>query len=78
MIGVAADIAEEADIFLVVGTSMAVYPAAGLIGYVKKDVPKYYVDPKAFDMPGISNLSIVKEKAGSGLPRLALELMKKK
>ncbi|MCB2207000.1 MAG: NAD-dependent deacylase [Bacteroidetes bacterium] len=76
MIGIAADITEQADIFMVVGTSMAVYPAAGLIGFVKRDIPKYYIDPKAFHLPGILNLKVVKEKAGVGVPRLAKELLK--
>ncbi len=76
MIGIAAEIAEQADIFMVVGTSMAVYPAAGLIGFVKQYIPKYYIDPKAFQMPGIANLKTVNEKAGSGIPRLAKELLK--
>src|SRR5688500_18422482 len=43
---VAAVHASRADIFVVVGTSMAVYPAAGLIDYVPYDTPKYIVDPK--------------------------------
>lgn len=46
MMEVAADIASEADVFLVVGTSMVVFPAAGLIDYVRDRVPKYVVDPK--------------------------------
>jgi NAD-dependent deacetylase len=46
MIEVAADIASGADIFLVVGTSMVVYPAAGLIDYVPTQVKKYVIDPK--------------------------------
>jgi NAD-dependent deacetylase len=71
----AMEIAPEADLFLVVGTSMAVYPAAGLISYVRKDIPKYYVDPNAASLPGINNLEIIKEKAGTGLPRLVKDLL---
>lgn len=37
---------EQADIFVIIGTSMNVYPAAGLLNYVKKDVPVYLIDPK--------------------------------
>ncbi len=70
MIETAVEIAAKADMFLVVGTSMAVYPAAGLIGYVKKDIPKFYVDPNARALPAIENLQIIKEKAGTGLPQL--------
>ena len=70
MIETAVKVAAKADMFLVVGTSMAVYPAAGLIGYVKKDIPKFYVDPNAKALPAIENLQIIKEKAGTGLPQL--------
>ena len=76
MMGKAAEIAEQADIFVVIGTSMAVYPAAGLISYVKQEVPKYYIDPKAFHVSGISNLKIISEKAGNGVPSLVNELLK--
>ncbi len=75
MIETAVEIAAKADMFLVVGTSMAVYPAAGLIGYVKKDIPKFYVDPNARALPAIENLQIIKEKAGTGLPRLVKTLL---
>jgi len=70
MIETAVKVAAKADMFLVVGTSMAVYPAAGLIGYVKRDIPKFYVDPNAKALPAIENLQIIKEKAGTGLPQL--------
>src|SRR5688572_1257475 len=50
LIEVAAYHAQQADIFLVVGTSMVVYPAAGLIDYVPHDTLKYVVDPKLPDM----------------------------
>lgn len=46
MISEAAKIAEQADIFVIIGTSMNVYPAAGLLDYVKKNVPVYLIDPK--------------------------------
>jgi len=76
MIEEAVKVAAKADLFVVVGTSMAVYPAAGLIGYVNDDVPKYYIDPNAFALSGITNLNIIKEKAGTGVPRLVKDLMK--
>ena len=76
MIEEAVKVAAKADLFVVVGTSMAVYPAAGLIGYVNNDVPKYYIDPNAFALSGITNLNIIKEKAGTGVPRLVKNLMK--
>src|ERR1700761_1382755 len=46
MIATAARICQQADIFILVGTSLAVYPAAGLINYVPDEVPKYIIDPK--------------------------------
>lgn len=68
-------IAETADIFMVVGTSMAVYPAAGLIDYTPQQIPKYLVDPSDVKVNGISNLKIIKEKASVGLTMLVKELM---
>ena len=45
MIEPAAEAVKEADIFVVVGTSLNVYPAAGLIAYTRKNVPVYLIDP---------------------------------
>lgn len=69
-------IAEQAEIFIVVGTSMAVYPAAGLIDYISNEVPKYLVDPSDVKVNGIDNLFIIKEKASTGLMKLVKELLK--
>lgn len=76
MIEVAAGHAANADIFLVVGTSMLVYPAAGLIHYVGYDVPKFVVDPKLPDMGNIPQLTMYAEKASSGMEKVRTELMK--
>lgn len=67
--------AAQADIFLVVGTSLVVYPAAGLIYYVKKEVPKFLVDPKIPEVQGITNLTCIADKAGSGLAQLKTQLL---
>ena len=75
MIEKAAEIAIQADIFIVIGTSMVVYPAASLINYVNDNIKKYYIDPNAKNIRGISNLEIIKEKAGSGVPRLVEYLL---
>lgn len=75
MIEVAADYASQADIFLVVGTSMVVYPAAGLINYVRYDVPKFVVDPKLPDINYIRNLEMIQDKASTGLARLKPKLL---
>ncbi len=76
MIEKATEMVKTADIFMVIGTSMVVYPAAGLIHYVAWEIPKYYVDPKAFSVHGISNLEILRQKAGEALPRLVDRLLK--
>lgn len=72
----AADIVQKADIILIIGTSMAVYPAAGLIYYAKNEIPVYYIDPKA-DQTTIPNRSVIRiaQKAGSGLPKVVDELI---
>ncbi len=75
MIEPAAALASEADIFIVIGTSLNVYPAAGLIHFAKPGIPVYLIDPQA-EMPGgVSNLSILREAAGTGVPRLVKQLM---
>jgi NAD-dependent deacetylase len=62
--------ASTADIFLVVGTSMVVYPAAGLIHEVPKQVPKYIVDPKTPDVIPMPNLYFISEKASVGMEKV--------
>jgi NAD-dependent deacetylase len=69
------DIAAQADIFMVIGTSMVVYPAAGLVDYVKPNIPKYLIDPNDVTVSGVNNLTVIKEKASIGLPRLVEELI---
>lgn len=71
----AIQIASRADLFMVVGTSMVVYPAAGLIHYVPDSIPKYYIDPKAFQVTGINHLEIIQQKAGEALPKLVDKLL---
>lgn len=59
-----------ADIFIVVGTSLVVYPAAGLLDYVDEDVPKFIVDPK---MPAVRkkpNLFLIEDKGSSGMKKV--------
>lgn len=69
-------IAQKADIFCVIGTSMAVYPAAGLIEFVKKEVPKYVIDPNDLIINTNPEIVFIKEKASIGLPKLASILLK--
>ena len=69
----AAALCEQADIFIVVGTSMAVYPAAGLIHYVQSGVPCYVVDPK--EVPVSHKVTFIKEVATKGVTELVNQLM---
>ena len=66
---VAAMHAQQADVFLVVGTSMAVYPAAGLINYVRFDVPQFIVDPRIPETATSSRIHAIAEKASTGLEK---------
>ncbi|AYB33084.1 SIR2 family NAD-dependent protein deacylase [Chryseolinea soli] len=72
---VAADHAANADFFVVVGTSMVVYPAAGLISYVPHDALKFVVDPKLPEMGQIPSLHMIAEKASTGMEKVKQALM---
>lgn len=75
MIEPAMDLAAEADIFIVIGTSLNVYPAAGLVHYIKQNTPVYLVDPHAEMLQGVTNLTVFREPAGTGVPKLSKQLM---
>ena len=77
MITKAAEIVSKAEIFIIVGTSMVVYPAAGLTGYLPKYTPVYYIDPHANEIYISNPLTVIKEKAGTGLPQLVEQLIQK-
>ena len=77
-INAAAELSSNADIYIVIGTSLNVYPAAGLLNYVSDKAPKYLVDPNASEMSYYSNLTVIKEKAGKGLPELVDMLINSK
>lgn len=71
----AARIAATADVLIVVGTSLAVYPAASLVHYVRPEIPIYLVDPGAPDVRMIRNpLTHLRERAAVGMPELAERL----
>lgn len=71
----AIQIAKKADIFIIIGTSMVVYPAAGIINYVSDETPKYLIDPNAEKVRGIKNLTIIRKNAGEGVPELVEQLI---
>ncbi|MCK4568692.1 MAG: NAD-dependent deacylase [Bacteroidales bacterium] len=74
-ITLAAEIATTADILMVIGTSMQVYPAAGLIHYAPVDCIKYYIDPAVHENRMVKNLKTICKKAGEGVPELVRELL---
>jgi NAD-dependent deacetylase len=76
MIETAANICMKADVFMLVGSSLAVYPAAGLINYVKREVPKYIIDPKIPEVSVRGEVIAVREPATTGVPRVVEELLK--
>ncbi len=61
---------EQADIFVIVGTSLNVYPAAGLVRYARPDVPVYLIDPKEVHVPGGRTVNVIKEVASKGVATL--------
>lgn len=67
---------QQADILLVIGTSLEVYPAASLVQFAPHDAVKYLVDPKAHLISGIDNLIVIQKKAGEGVPLLVNQLIK--
>ncbi|MCM5664131.1 SIR2 family NAD-dependent protein deacylase [Galbibacter mesophilus] len=69
LINVAAEKVAKADIVMVVGTSMQVYPAAGLVDYKPYEAPLYFIDPRpSISENAIDGLEIIAEKASVGVP----------
>ncbi len=75
MIDVAAQICRKAAIFIIVGTSMQVYPAAGLVDFLDTNIPKYLVDPRPATVD-IPQLRVIADKASTGLRHLVDELLR--
>jgi NAD-dependent deacetylase len=72
----AAHIAEMADIFAVIGTSLAVYPAAGLIDYVPRNIPVYIIDPNEIHTSVYRKIEFIQENASVGIEVLKKRLLK--
>lgn len=70
MMDVAAQIASQADIFIIVGTSLMVYPAAGLIDYVPNHAVSFLVDPNTTGLPAHYDIRVIKEKATTGMQQI--------
>lgn len=70
MISAAADITSEADVFVIIGTSLNVYPAAGLLHYVRPGVPVYLIDPEDVAAGGRYNIRHIQKGASEGMKEL--------
>lgn len=75
MMDKAYEVVFDADIVIIIGTSMRVYPAAGLVGVTSPGTKVYFIDPNASGDVGFE-VEIIKEKAGTAVPRLVEELLK--
>ncbi|SCY81051.1 SIR2 family NAD-dependent protein deacylase [Flavobacterium caeni] len=72
----AVSLTEQADCFAVVGTSLQVYPAAGLISYTLPHIPVFYVDPKPAPIYSVPNpVEIIAEPASTGVAKLREKLL---
>lgn len=65
---------EQADIFLIIGTSMNVYPAAGLLNYVPQAAQIYLIDPNDVDVYSRKSISVIKKGASAGMEELLARL----
>ncbi|MEO8761888.1 MAG: NAD-dependent deacylase [Bacteroidia bacterium] len=70
----AMDLISQADILIIVGTSLVVYPAAGLVNYAPKNAIKYLVDPADFEASVLKGIKQIKKTASEGLKDLENEL----
>jgi hypothetical protein BACCOPRO_01976 len=76
MIETAIDYAEQADIFVIIGTSLNVYPAAGLLNYVPSRVPVYLIDPKEVAIASGRKVHVIHKGASEGMEELKNMLLK--
>lgn len=74
MIETAIDYTEKADIFLIIGTSLNVYPAAGLLNYVPSHVPVYLIDPKQVPITSGRKVHVIQKGASEGMEELKKRL----
>ena len=78
MLDKAIEITAMADILIIIGTSMQVYPAASLINFIKPKTPIYFIDPKPTIAENqYSNLKIIAKKASVGVPKIVMQLIEK-
>lgn len=70
LIETAAKKVQTADILIIIGTSLNVYPAAGLISYAPSNIPIYLIDPNEVNYAGNHKITFIKDKASSGMQHL--------
>ncbi|MDR3230608.1 MAG: NAD-dependent deacylase [Synergistaceae bacterium] len=70
LIEMADRLVREADIFAVIGTSLVVYPAAGLVNSMRPGTPAFLIDPGEVGMRLPSNFTVIREGAGSGVEKM--------
>jgi NAD-dependent deacetylase len=78
MLEVAATIVSQAEVVLIIGTSMQVYPAASLVSYAPHFTPIHYVDPRPsvnYELSARSSLNIIDKNASSGVPEVVEKLL---
>ena len=75
MVSIAAEKVALADLFIVVGTSLAVYPAAGLTDYTRLNINRYLVDPGTPELYSYDGWTHIQESAVSGVPKLTKKLL---
>ncbi|MEX0994926.1 MAG: NAD-dependent deacylase [Balneolaceae bacterium] len=67
----AVEIVQKTDILIVIGTSLVVYPAAGLVDYAPHSIPKFIVDPSTPELQNMKDWEHIKKTAAEGTPALA-------
>ena len=67
---------EQADIFVIIGSSLNVYPAAGLVQYTRPGIPIYLIDPKEVRVPSNRNIEVIQDVASRGVAELQRRLRK--
>lgn len=75
MIEQAIPLMHKADIAIVIGTSLQVYPAAGLLDFISDNTKIFNIDPNSVITSSLENLTIIKKKAGDAVPQLVDELL---
>ncbi len=71
----AVDCALQADVFLIIGTSLNVYPAAGLLNYVPAGVPVFLIDPKEVAVPSGRQVRVIRKGASEGMEEFKKDLL---